>query len=74
NSPKKVIQTSTIEEDDSLMIYFETPSSFSHWLSLLFSFQRPWTVWVSPEPEDTVFARINLLAGWREVTKDHGWW
>jgi len=23
------------------MIYFETPSSFSHWLSLLFSFQRP---------------------------------
>jgi hypothetical protein len=21
---------------------------------------------VSPEPEDTVFARINLLAGWRE--------
>jgi len=23
------------------MIYFETLSSFSHWLSLLFSFQRP---------------------------------
>ena len=29
------------EEDDSLMISFETLASLSHWLSLLFSFQRP---------------------------------
>jgi hypothetical protein len=28
---------------------------------------------VSLQPEDTVFARISLLAGWREGTAGHGW-
>jgi len=28
------------------MIYFETLSSLSHWLSLLFSFQRPFCCWI----------------------------
>ncbi|EGW36170.1 hypothetical protein DOT_5941, partial [Desulfosporosinus sp. OT] len=60
-----------IEEDDSLMISFETLPSFSHWLSLLFSFQRPWMVWVSRRTEDTVFARINILAGCPGATRDH---